>query len=241
MFSRDIGSEKARATFNKSRRPRVLIYGAGSSGRQLAEAMRDSSELNVVGFLDDNKLIQGRVLNGLPIHEPSTLETLVVAKKIDNVLLAIPSASRRRRNEILKEIRKAKVSVSTIPSVEELAKGSITVSEIKELDVDDLLGREKVEPNQELLSRDIKDKVVLVTGAGGSIGGELCRQICAIGPRKLLLLEQSEFSLYSIHQELENFSSNIELVPLLASVQDEEARRNISYMESFYCIPCCCI
>ena len=156
-----------------------------------------------------------------PFMNLRTLKILVGANRINKVLLAIPSASRRRRNEILKEIRKAKVSVSTIPSVEELAKGSITVSEIKELDLDDLLGREKVQPDHKLLAKNIKDKVVLITGAGGSIGGELCRQICALGPRKLLLLDQSEFSLYCIHQELENSSSNIELVPLLASVQDE--------------------
>jgi len=210
-------------------RPKVLIYGAGTAGRQLADAMANSYEMQVVGFLDDDDRLHGHVLNGQPIYNPGDLPTLAPTLNISDVLLALPSANRKRRNEILSQIREAHVSVRTLPSVMDLAQGKVGVSDLRELDIDDLLGREPVSPNHILLARNIVDKVVLVTGAGGSIGSELCRQILPVGPEKLLLIEQSEFALYAIHQELEEKLSgrNITLVPLLASVQDEERMREI--------------
>jgi FlaA1/EpsC-like NDP-sugar epimerase len=148
---------------------------------------------------------------------------------ISDVLLAMPSLNRKRRNEILAEIRRAHVSVRTLPSMSDLAQGKVSISDLRELDIDDLLGRDPVSPNHILLGKSILDKVVLVTGAGGSIGSELCRQILIIGPQKLLLIEQSEFALYAIHQELEErlTERNVHLVPLLASVQDEERMHEI--------------
>ena len=210
-------------------RPKVLIYGAGNTGRQLAAAMANSHEMQVAGFLDDDDRLHGHVLNGQPIYNPADLDDLAVTLNISDVLLAMPSLSRRRRNEILGQIRVAKVAVRTLPSVTDLAQGKVSISDLRELDIDDLLGREAVMPNHILLAMNVRSKVVMVTGAGGSIGSELCRQILAVGPAKLLLIEQSEFALYGIHQELEEklTSREITLVPLLASVQDNERMHEI--------------
>ncbi|MEI6839382.1 MAG: nucleoside-diphosphate sugar epimerase/dehydratase, partial [Alcaligenaceae bacterium] len=202
----------------------VLIYGAGNAGRQLAAAIGNTSSMRVVGFLDDDPRLQGRVLNGLQIYRPNDLVGLVVSLSISDVLLALPTISRKRRNEILNEMLRARVSVRTLPSVAELVEGKISTLDLRELDIEDLLGRDPVEPNDDLLIKNIKHKVVLVTGAGGSIGSELCRQILKTTPSVLLLVEQSEFGLYAIHQELLalNELQDIKLVPLLASVRDEQ-------------------
>lgn len=214
-------------------RPKVLIYGAGRTGRQLMAAMANSHEMQVVGFLDDDDRLHGHVLNGQPIYNPADLDNLATTLNISDVLLAMPSLPRRRRNEILSQIRSAHVAVRTLPSVIDLAQGKVSISDLRELDIDDLLGREPVAPNHILLAKNIVGKVVLVTGAGGSIGSELCRQILAVNPAKLLLIEQSEFALYAIHHQLEEKLSGLEgitppiLVPLLASVQDEDRMREI--------------
>jgi FlaA1/EpsC-like NDP-sugar epimerase len=214
-------------------RPKVLIYGAGTTGRQLAAAMANSHEMQVAGFLDDDDRLHGHVLNGQPIYNPANLDNLTTTLNISDVLLAMPSLSRRRRNEILSQVRSARVAVRTLPSVNDLAQGKVSISDLRELDIDDLLGREPVAPNHILLAKNIVGKVVLVTGAGGSIGSELCRQILAVVPAKLLLIEQSEFALYAIHQELEKKLAALDdvtppvLVPLLASVQDDDRIREI--------------
>ena len=213
----------------QSARPRVLIYGAGSSGRELVAAMTNSHEMRVVGFLDDDDRLHGHSLNGQPIYNPADLDNLATTLGVSDVLLAMPGLSRRRRNEILTRIRTAHVAVRTLPSVTDLAQGKVSISDLRELDIDDLLGREPVMPNHILLAMNVRNKVVMVTGAGGSIGSELCRQILAVGPRTLLLIEQSEFALYGIHQELQEklAGRDIVLVPLLASVQDSERMREI--------------
>ncbi len=210
-------------------RPKVLIYGAGTTGRQLAAAMANSHEMQVAGFLDDDDRLHGHLLNSQPIYNPGDLVSLSSSLNISDVLLAMPSLSRKRRNEILSRIRSAHVAVRTLPSVTDLAQGKVGVSDLRELDIDDLLGREPVVPNHILLAKNILGKVVLVTGAGGSIGSELCRQILAVAPAKLLLIEQSEFALYAIHQELEEkfVGHQAVLVPLLASVQDDDRMREI--------------
>ena len=217
----------------RASRPKVLIYGAGTTGRQLAAAMANSHEMQVVGFLDDDDRLHGHVLNGQPIFNPADLDNLATTLNISDVLLAMPSLSRKRRNEILSQIRAVRVAVRTLPSVTDLAQGKVSISDLRELDIDDLLGREPVTPNHILLAKNIVGKVVLVTGAGGSIGSELCRQILAVNPAKLLLIEQSEFALYAIHQELEEKLAGLAgatspvLVPLLASVQDDDRMREI--------------
>lgn len=213
----------------RASRPKVLIYGAGATGRQLVAAMASSQEMQVVGFLDDDDRLHGHVLNGQPVYNPKDLANLASAINISSVLLAMPSLSRKRRNKILTEIQAARVAVRTLPSVTDLAQGKVSISDLRELDIDDLLGRDPVMPNHILLSINVRNKIVMVTGAGGSIGSELCRQILAIGPSKILLIEQSEFALYDIHQELEEKLANrdVVLVPLLASAQDNERMREI--------------
>lgn len=218
---------------SRAARPKVLIYGAGATGRQLAAAMANSQDMQVAGFLDDDDRLHGQILNGQPIYSPADLDTLVTAQNIGDVLLAMPSLSRARRNKILSQIQASRVAVRTLPSVTDLAQGRVSISDLQELDIDDLLGREPVPPNAELLAKNITGKVVLVTGAGGSIGSELCRQILTVNPAKLLLIEQSEFALYTIHQELveklptPKVSKPTVLVPLLASVHDDERMREI--------------
>ena len=221
--------DQYQSILKQASRPKVLIYGAGTTGRQLVAAMANSHEMQVVGFLDDDDRLHGHVLNGQPIYNPADLVNLVTSLTISDVLLAMPSLSRKRRNEILTKIRTAHVAVRTLPSMTELAQGKVSISDLRELDIDDLLGREPVMPNHILLAINVRSNVVMVTGAGGSIGSEICRQILAVGPSKLLLIEQSEFALYGIHQELEErlAGRDIVLVPLLASVQDSDRMREI--------------
>lgn len=228
-FARIWLGDHYRIILKQEARPKVLIYGVGQTGRQLAAAMTNSYEMKVVGFLDDDDRLHGHVLNGLPIYDPTDLANLATTLNISDVLLAMPSLPRRRRNEILGQIRVAKVAVRTLPSMTDLVQGKVSVTDLRELDIDDLLGREPVAPNHLLLAKNITAKVVLVTGAGGSIGSELCRQILAQAPARLLLIEQSEFALYAIHQELEQRLAGqaTVLVPLLASVQDAERMHEI--------------
>ena len=210
--------------------PRVLIYGAGNAGRQLAGAMANSHEMLVVGFMDDDDRLHGHVLNGLAIYSPEDLEGLVTSLEVTTVLLAIPSARRNRRNELIQCMLKAHVQVRTLPGVSELAQGTVSISDLRELDIDDLLGREPVAPNHILIGKNIADKVVLVTGAGGSIGSELCRQILAARPTTLVLIDQSEFALYEIHQELTDKLGSTKattVFPVLASVRDETRMREV--------------
>lgn len=205
----------------KSALPKTLIYGAGSAGRQLASALASSSEMRAVGFVDDDDRLHGHILNGLPIYSPLDLEEQIESLGVTNVLLALPSASRVRRNEILQRLNGQHVAVRTLPGMEDLAMGRVSISALRELDIDDLLGREPVQPNGLLLNANTHRKRVLVTGAGGSIGSELCRQVLRSEPEKLLLVDNNEHALYSIHQELFRLGSSTEIVPLLASVCDE--------------------
>ncbi|TCA02225.1 polysaccharide biosynthesis protein [Rhizobium leguminosarum] len=217
---------------HKNMLAKVLIYGAGTAGRQLAAALMNSAELNVVGYLDDDPRLKGGVMGGLPIYDPSDLPVLAEALGVHNVLLALPSASRQRRNEILEHIRKARVNVRTLPDLTALAQGRIAVSDIRELEIEDLLGREAVAPRQELLDKAMRKKVVMVTGAGGSIGGELCRQILRNEPSTLILLDQNEFALYNIHAELQKLAElyrqeDLQIVPILCSVRDQDRMEHI--------------
>jgi FlaA1/EpsC-like NDP-sugar epimerase len=230
--------------------PRVLIYGAGNAGRQLAAALSHSYEMQVVGFIDDDPQLQGSVLAGKKIYKPELLSDLVVSLQVSSVLLAMPSASRHRRNQILQLVQQSRVGVQTLPGMSELAQGKISTQDLRSLDIDDLLGRDPVIPDPVLLGKNITNKIVLVTGAGGSIGSELCRQIIERRPKTLVLLEQSEFALYQIHQELshklegalESGQPAIGLIPILASVTNpsriqlilEEVRPDTIYHAAAY-------
>lgn len=212
--------------------PRVLVFGAGSAGRQLVGALHNSPEMEAVAFLDDDASLHGQILKGLKIHDPAKLPELVNQLQINLVLLAIPSASRQRRNEIVELASQAHVQVRTLPGITELANGQVSVSDLRELEIEDLLGRDPVPPQPHLLDRNLRGKVVLVTGAGGSIGSELCRQIILSGPELLLLLELNEYALYKINQDLEKLQAEglgqgAEVIPLLGSVQNADRLREI--------------
>ncbi len=204
-----------------SNKKNVLIYGAGEVGRQLVIALENSPEFKVVGFLDDNSELQRQVLLGQKIYSLNNLEKLVKIKDINFVFLALPSVGRNKRNQIIEKLNKYKLIVKTLPSISEIVDGRITISDIKDLNIEDLLNREQVEPDIELLNKNIKLKTVVVTGAGGSIGSELCRQIVRLKPNKLLLLELNEFALYKIFEELISFNKNLKIIPLLMNVQDQ--------------------
>ena len=221
--------DQYQSALNQASRVNILVYGAGASGRQFVDAVANSPEMQVVGFLDDDDRLSGHVLNGQPIHNPKDLDYLVTTLNVSIVLLAMPSLSRERRNAILATIRPKRIAVRTLPSMADIVHGKISYSDLRDLDVDDLLGRETVMPNHILLRKSTRNKVVIVTGAGGSIGSELCRQILVLAPSKLLMIDQSEFALYAIHQELlSNFpEEESTLIPLLGSVKDEDRMQEI--------------
>ncbi|MEM9256108.1 MAG: nucleoside-diphosphate sugar epimerase/dehydratase [Pseudomonadota bacterium] len=209
----------------------VIIYGAGQSGRQLLHALHHGEHYHPVVFVDDNTHLQRSVINGLQVARPEDMEVLIEQHDITQVLLAIPSASPERRKEIINSLVGLPVYVRTVPTINELVAGEASVNQIRDVDLDDLLGREPVPPHPELIERCITDKVVMVTGAGGSIGSELCRQIIVSGARELVLLDNSEYALYSIERELRDTMLNqdldVELVALLGSVQDQNRIESI--------------
>lgn len=205
---------------NTKNKKKILIYGAGNSGRQLFSAIENNPEMQVEGFLDDNPKFHKQKIFGQIVYNPSIVSSLIVKKNIDLVLLALTNITRQRRNQILDNLNKHKIIVKTLPSIQEIVDGKITISDIKDFTIEDLLSREQVQPNEDLLSRNINSKVVMVTGAGGSIGSELCRQIVKLKPKKLLLVEFNEFALYSIFEELKNKDKIIKIVPLLVNIQN---------------------
>lgn len=211
--------------------PKVLIYGAGEAGRQLAAALSRSYTMRVVGFLDDDPNQHGGIIDGNRIYNPNDLDDLVISKGVAKVLLAMPSINRMRRNQILKSITDAKVAVLTLPSVTDIAFGKFSVEELKPLDIEDLLGRDMVLPNADLMDEHLRSKVILVTGAAGSIGSELCRQIAKSQPSLLICLDQNEEGLYRLIEELNAYEVSpglkIPIKQVLASVNHEAQLRQI--------------
>ena len=204
---------------------KVLIYGAGESGRQLLHALNHGATYDVYAFVDDDVAFRNTVINGRPVYPSEAIESIVKDQKIAQVLLAVPSASPDRRREIINSLVGIPVHVRTVPKISELVGGRASVNQIQDVDLDDLLGRDPVPPHPELIDSCLHDKVVMVTGAGGSIGSELCRQIMTSAPRELILLDISEFALYSIEQELKALCQEADyrfpVVTLLGSVRDE--------------------
>ncbi|MDQ0348998.1 polysaccharide biosynthesis protein [Ancylobacter vacuolatus] len=201
----------------------VVIYGAGRAGQQLLASLQ-GSEYAPVAFVDDAPELQGRDMGGYRVHPTSALVELVAEYEVENVLLAIPSATRLQRKLILERLVPLGLRVRTIPGITDIVSGRAQLTELREVSIEDLLGRDLIPPQQELLDANIRGKVVMVTGAGGSIGSELCRQILRQGPARLVLLELSEYALYSVDQELRQLvaaeDERIPIVPLLASVTD---------------------
>ncbi|MBY0520848.1 MAG: polysaccharide biosynthesis protein, partial [Sphingomonas sp.] len=231
-FTRTILGESYRDIFRSGELPRVMIYGSGSAGRQLASAIRSCNEMRVAGFVDDDPSLWGKTIDGVPVFGPHGLEKIIQRRDITDMLLAVPSASRARRTEIVHQMRALNLHVRTLPGLLDMARGDVSINDLRELDIEDLLGRPPVAPDKKLLQGSIEHKIVLVTGAGGSIGSELCRQIAQQRPALLLLVDVSEFNLYTIHQDLERASSvwnydNAMLVPLLASVTDAQRMEEI--------------
>lgn len=222
----------------------VIVYGAGEAGAQLANALRYSIEFEPVVFVDDNPRLWGSVVLGLKVRAPAKLPRLIARYKAGMILLALPSTSHRRRREILEALAGLPARVMALPTLAELTSGARRIDEFREIDVEDILGRDSVQPNETLLRARVTSRVVMVTGAGGSIGSELCRQILALRPSRLVLFERSEYALYSIEQELRTMLANmeqqhsdlagpspmaeergIELIPLLGSVTDRQRLR----------------
>ena len=211
-----------RIRIKKSNLPRAAIYGAGNAGRELILALENNNEFLVSCFLDDDKEKQGRVLAGKKIYSPNSLDHLVKNNNISYLLLALPRISSSQRIKIIKKVSKFNLSVRTLPNLVEIAKGNISSSNLMELEIDELLGREKVDPDNLLLQKNIIGQIVIVTGAGGSIGSQLCREILRLKPKKLLILDSNEYSLYKILNELNilNKEEHIEIIPLICSIQD---------------------
>ena len=217
---------------------RLVIFGAGEAGRQLAVGLVQSPDYKLCGFVDDAAELQGRDLMGVPILSIEQLEPFVERQRVTELLLAIPSITRKARNQIIERLRPVPVRIRTLPGIVDLAKGEVNLSELHELDVEDLLARDPAEPDESLLQAQVNDQVVMVTGAGGSIGSEICRQILRRRPKVLLLFEMSEFALYEVDQKLSGLVHNLvseseseserrgvslvpKVIPLLGSVQDE--------------------
>lgn len=200
----------------KQSRKRVAIYGAGLAGQQIAAALNRSDDYLPVCFIDDKKSLSGQSLSGLKIYSPKKSQKKLGKFGIEEVLLAMPSVGRARKKEIIESFDEINVKIMELPGVTQLVDGQVQVSDIREVDIIDLLGRDPVPPKPELLEKNIKHKVVMVTGAGGSIGSELCRQIVKHQPKMLVLFEMSEFALYSIDRELQ--TSGVQVIPVLGSV-----------------------
>src|ERR1700733_8459486 len=210
---------------------RVAIYGAGDAGARLSTALSTTRAFDPLVFIDDKKNLHGRRVNGIKVYSPEQLPTLIKDRNIDRILLALPSLTRRRRREILSGLEPLGVHVQTVPEFEQLVTGTAAVGDIREVDVSDLLGRDSVPPKAGLFDACIRDRVVMVTGAGGSIGSELCRQIIGLGPRRLVLFEMSELALYNIQRELRAFaeqhSIKLELVGLIGNAHHKFRMRDI--------------
>ncbi|MFA0456314.1 polysaccharide biosynthesis protein [Vibrio breoganii] len=208
---------------SNAQRGRILIYGAGSAGRQLTAALRSSESYRMCGFIDDDKSLQDSLISGYPVYGADRIENIVKQDRIDCILLALPTQSRSRRKEIIDSLLPLKVEVLSLPSIETILADEEDSFKVQDVPVEDLLGRDAVPPKEDLLRQDITDKVVLVTGAGGSIGSEICRQALKQSPKTLLLFEVTELALYSIDKELNAMKVQLGLdtriVPLLGSVQ----------------------
>lgn len=216
---------------NNKAKKTVLIYGAGRQGVQLIKALQSSDEYRAVAFIDDNSKKKNTQIYSLRVHAKEDIEALLKQHKAEKVLLALGNASRQKRQQILNYLEPYPVEVLTTPSVQDIVSGKESIEQVKEVDIEDLLGRDPVKPDSELISKCIKNKSVLITGAGGSIGSELCRQALKQGPSKLILFELNEFSLYSIEQELnkekELHDLDTIIISLLGSVQNQQRLESI--------------
>jgi FlaA1/EpsC-like NDP-sugar epimerase len=215
----------------QGRTSRVLIYGAGTAGRQLATSIQHEPGMQLSGFIDDDDRLHGQRLDGHPVFHSSKLSEVIARAEVTNVLLAMPRLTRAGRKQIVENLEHHSVHVQTLPNVQQMLEGQVSISDLREIQIDDLLGRDPVPPNSLLLGRTIIGKTVLVTGAGGSIGGELCRQILQLGPNALILADISEYALYAIDQELRESAAALDkgaaILPILCDASDAAAVRRL--------------
>ncbi len=223
------------SSLNKSNKENVIIYGAGSSGRQLAQFLLQGNEYTPVAFIDDDKQLQRSIIHGIMVYSRDNVAKLISKYGAKRILLAMPRENKKRIAKVLNKLEALPVEILSIPGSADLVSGKAKIDELQEVSIDDLLGRDPVKPQKELLTANISNKVVMVTGSGGSIGSELCRQILLLKPEKIVLLELSEFALYSINRELQKtvkkLNLNCEIVPLLGSVQRKN--RLLTIMRTF--------
>ena len=209
------------------KRKRIAIYGAGRAGTQLAYALMSSREYTPVMFFDDSKDIQRSNIMGLKVYSTKNIRHLLMEKDIDEVLLAMPSIPKSRQREIIESIKSMDFPLKILPGIADVVSGKVHVEDIREVQIEDLLGRDQVAPREELLRANILGKNICVTGAGGSIGSELCRQIVRFGPKSLILIDQNEYSLYEIERELNKLGFNFSIHPILESVCNEDRINNV--------------
>lgn len=232
FLARELLGEAVPDTMHPEKTAPVLIYGAGNSGQQLAASLAKTS-MRVVGFLDDNPSLHGGRIMGLPVYDPATLDAQVLAQGVRDVLLALPSVSRTRRTEIVKLLNRSRVAVRTLPRLADLAHRRVDADQLREVSLEDLLGRDPVPPDDMLMARNIRGKTVMITGAGGSIGSELCRQIVMQQPKQLVLVELNEFALYTALEALERLLHGtlelgaVALQAVLGDVRDEARMRQL--------------
>ena len=225
IFNHEFKNKKDNINTGKNR---VLIYGAGNAGVQLSLALNNSSELHAVGFIDDNKELQGNNISGLSVFSVNDIEVLINKFKVDEVLIALPSASRSDRFSIIDKLERHPVVVRTLPGLTDIAKGKVKIDDLLQVSIKDLLGRQAIEPNKDLLGKNITNKIVIVTGAGGSIGSELCRQIIPLMPKALILYEMNELALYEIEKVLSNLNIHtLKIYPILGSVNNKNRLDNL--------------
>ena len=208
-------------------RKQTLIYGAGNAGVQLVESLKKSTVYAPIAFIDDDKEKQGTMLNYLEVFPFDKIDFLIKKKEAKVLLLAVPSLSEKQRTQILKRLTKYPLEVKVLPSLDKIVNGIVNLDAIKHVEVADILGRDSVEPNQSLLERNISGKNILITGAGGSIGSELSRQVMKLSPKKVVLMDNSEFNLYNIHLELASKGFSIEIIPSLCTVTNYHQLKQI--------------
>ena len=214
--------------------PKAVIYGAGEKGKQLENALKNSQHIHLVGFLDDDRNLQGSTLNGLRIYDPKKIAYLKTKHGVSTVLMALPNLDAERNQVRISHLLQHSLNVRVFPNLSDIANGRISLSKLRDIEIEDLLGRAPVPPDQRLFSGCIKEKTVLITGAGGSIGSELCRQIMKLKPLTLIMLDQNEYSLYSISEEINNLNNKdtVTIISLIGSVQDE---KNINRIFKKWC------
>ena len=208
---------------------KVIIYGAGNAGWQLALALENNPIYDLVGFIDDDENLQNRLLVGKTIYSISIIDKLIKEAGISIILLALPSISRNQRNKIIERLSSKGLIVKTLPKIEEIVDGSVSVNDIKDLNIEDILNREEIKLDLDLLKKNVESKVIMVTGAGGSIGSEICNQIINLNPKKLILLELSEFNLFKIYEQIKSPKNDIKIIPILGNVQDEKKMNEIIF------------